>query len=82
MTSVTVIGWLGFRLERVFRDVALGELGPVRVPEDLPLQPRYAQSTQDYAAFQRTTAAHWNGYTSYAEDLEPERIEPGTREFG
>ena len=66
MTSVTVTGWLGFRLERVFRDIALGELGPVRVPEDLRLQPRDSQSTQDYAAFafQRRTAAHWNGYTS------------------
>jgi len=104
MTAVTVIGVVGlaaagvlllscFRRERVWHEIALGDLGRARLPEDLRLQPDEEQSTQDYAAyvFRRVHDTHINGQTSYAEqmqitvfaeDLEWDRIERGTYSFG
>lgn len=104
MTVVTVVGVIGlaaagvlllgcFRRERVWQEVALGNLGRARLPADLRLEPTEEQATQDYAAFafQRVKDTHINGQTSYAEqtqltifaeDLEWERIERGTHDFG
>lgn len=104
MTSTTVIGLVGivaagvfllgcFRRGAVLQEVALGELGRVRVREDLRKTSADPQITPDYAAFafQRLNDTHLNGYSSYAEDLqitvfaedlELERIERGTHEFG
>jgi hypothetical protein len=104
MTAVTVIGVVGlaaagllllgcFRRNQVWQEVALGELGRARIPEDLRLRPQEEKATQDYVAFefQRIHDTHINGQTSlaeemqitlFAEDLEWERIERGTYHFG
>ena len=104
MTLVTVVGLVGmavagvfllgcFRRERLWAEVALGELGRLRTPAELRERPRDPDITQDYAAFtfQRVHDTHLNGQTSYAEelqitvfaeDLELERIERGTHAFG